>query len=211
MTAVGLAAGAPVVALGFALNSDPVARLGAALTIAGSVALAVYAWRTWQTKARWTTDPGWHRFAIGGLVSAIAWLEVGMCVAAGRVLMFGSDPAGWSVEAVTGPLVVGWIGMTIVASATHLVPAVGPGDQAAHRRQRQLLGRFPVLRLAAIDTGTAALSLGLPFRSDAVVVVGVVFVAPGLSVTAVLLATAIWVGSGGTWAGTSGSGAAAAG
>ncbi|MCY7419175.1 MAG: hypothetical protein LH650_11890, partial [Chloroflexi bacterium] len=179
LTVVGLAVGAPVVALGFALSSDMVARLGAGLTIAGSAALAVYAWRTWRLRARWTTDLGWHAFAIGGLVSAIAWLEVGIIVMAGRVMVFGSDPAGWSVEVVTGPLVVGWIGLTILASATHLVPAVGPGDQAVHWRQRRLLGRFPVLRLLAIDAGTAALGLGLPLHSGASTVVGIVLVAVG--------------------------------
>lgn len=195
VTVVGLAAGAPIVALGFALSSDVVARLGAGLVVAGSAALAIYAWRTWQTKATWTTDPGWHRFAMGGLVSAIAWLEIGVGVAAGRVLVFGADPIGWSVEAVTGPLIVGWIGLAIVASATHLVPAIGPGDQAAHARQRQLLGRVPVLRLAAIDAGTVALSVGIPFRSEALVATGVMLVAAGLGATAVLLVRAIGVGS----------------
>jgi len=195
LTVVGLAVGAPVVALGFALSSDLVARLGAVLTVAGSAALAVYAWRTWRLRARWTTDPGWHAFATGGLVSAIAWLEMGIIVLAGRVLVFGSDPAGWSVDVVTGPLVVGWIGLTILSSATHLVPAVGPGDQAVHRRQRQLLGRFPVFRLLAINAGTAALALGLPLHSGVSTVVGIVLVAVGLGVTTAMLAVAIWVGA----------------
>ena len=159
ITVVGLAAGAPVVALGFALASDAVARVGAIGVVAGSAGLAVYAWRTWQTRAHWTTDPDWHRFAIGGLVSAIAWFEVGMAVATGRVLAFGADPAAWSVDAVTGPLIVGWIALTIVASATHLIPAVGPGNPAAHARQRHLLGRASTLRLATIDAGIAALSV----------------------------------------------------
>ena len=195
LTVVGLAVGAPVVALGFALSSDLVARLGAVLTVAGSAALAVYAWRTWRLRARWTTDPGWHAFATGGLVSAIAWLEMGIIVLAARVLVFGSDPAGWSVDVVTGPLVVGWIGLTILSSATHLVPAVGPGDQAVHRRQRQLLGRFPVFRLLAINAGTAALALGLPLHSGVSTVVGIVLVAVGLGVTTAMLAVAIWVGA----------------
>ena len=93
ITVAGLAAGAPLVALGFAVSSDLIARIGAVGVIGGAMGLAVYAWRTWQTKARWTTDPGWHRFAIGGLVSAIVWFEIGMAVAAGQVLVFGADPA----------------------------------------------------------------------------------------------------------------------
>ena len=31
--------------------------------------LAVYAGQTWRTKSTWTGDEGWHRFAMGGLVS----------------------------------------------------------------------------------------------------------------------------------------------
>src|SRR5450759_5524647 len=104
ITVVGLAAGAPLVALGFALASDAGARLGAISVATGAAGLAIYAWRTWQTRAHWTTDPDWHRFAIGGLVSAIAWFEVGIAVATARVLAFGADPTAWRVDTVTGPL-----------------------------------------------------------------------------------------------------------
>jgi hypothetical protein len=194
ITVVGLAAGAPVAALGFALDADAVARVGAIGVVAGSAGLAVYAWRTWQTRAHWTTDPDWHRFAVGGLVSAIAWFEVGMAVASGRVLAFGADPAAWSVDAVAGPLIVGWIGLTIVASATHLIPAVGPGNPAAHARQRHLLGRASTLRLATIDAGIAALSVGLPFRLGQLTAAGIVGVAVGLAATAALLGAAVRIG-----------------
>jgi hypothetical protein len=72
LTVAGLAVGAPAVALGYVVPSDLIARAGALCVIAGAAGLTVYAWRTWQTRARWTTDPGWHRFAMGGLISAIA-------------------------------------------------------------------------------------------------------------------------------------------
>ncbi len=81
LTVAGLAAGAAVVALGFALASDIVVRVGAIAVLVGAASLAVYALRTWRTRATWTTDPGWHRFAMGGLVSSIAWFEMGMAVA----------------------------------------------------------------------------------------------------------------------------------
>ncbi len=74
VTVYGLVIGAWLVATGYLLAVDALARLGAVVAIAGAAGLAVYAGRVWPTRARWTTDPGWHRFAIGGLVSAIAWL-----------------------------------------------------------------------------------------------------------------------------------------
>jgi hypothetical protein len=194
ITVVGLAAGAPLVALGFALASDAVARVGAISVATGAAGLAVYAWRTWQTRAHWTTDPDWHRFAIGGLVSAIAWFEVGIAVATARVLAFGADPAAWRVDAVTGPLIVGWIALTIVASATHLIPAVGPGHPTAHARQRHLLGRASTLRLATINVGVAVLSVGLPFQLGQLTAAGIVGVAIGLAATAVLLGAAVRIG-----------------
>jgi nitrite reductase (NO-forming) len=194
ITVIGLAAGAPLVALGFALASDTVARLGAIGVVAGAAALAVYAWRTWRTRARWTTDPDWHRFAIGGLMTAIAWFEVGIAIAAGRVLAFGADPAAWWVEAVAGPLVAGWIALTIVASATHLVPAIGPGNPIAHARQRHLLGRGSSVRLVAINVGIAALSVGLALRLGPLTAVGIVGVGLGLAATAALLGAAVRLG-----------------
>lgn len=194
ITVIGLAAGAPAVALGFALASDTVARVGAVGVMAGSAGLAVYAGRTWRTRAHWTTDPDWHRFAIGGLVSAIAWFEAGIVIAAGRVLAFGADPAAWWVEAVAGPLVAGWIVLTIVASATHLVPAIGPGNPIAHARQRHLLGRGSTVRLVALNLGIAALSAGLPLRLGALIAAGSAGIAVSLAATAALLVTAVRLG-----------------
>jgi nitrite reductase (NO-forming) len=194
VTVAGLAAGAPLVALGFALGSDSVARLGALSVIGGAAALAVYVARTWRTRAGWTTDPGWHRFAMGGLISAIVWLEFGIVVAAGRVLVFGADPAGWLIQTSIGPLIIGWIGLAIVASATHLLPAIGPGDPVAHARQRQLLGRWATGRLVIVDVGVAVLAVGLPLGVDPLVVLGAIMCGVGLGLTAVMLLGAIRTG-----------------
>ncbi len=166
LTVLGIAGGTVLVALGFATRSDWLTRAGALAVLAGALALAVYAAQTWRTKSAWTGDEGWHRFAMGGLVSAIAWFEVGALTATSRLLVAGADPVAAGATPFLGPLVPGWAGLAVLASATHLVPAVGPGDPAAHARQRQLLGRWAVARLVAADLGVAALALGLPTGSD---------------------------------------------
>ena len=183
-------------AVGFAFASDPVVRLGALAVLVGAAALAVYAARTWRTRATWTTDPGWHRFAMGGLISAIAWFEVGMVIAAGRLLVLGTVSTAWAVEAAMGPIVFGWIGLAIVASASHLVPAIGPGDPIAHARQRAILGRVAWPRLGLIDLGVALLSLGLILGIAPIVVLGALAMVAGFGASAVLLAAAIVMGRG---------------
>jgi nitrite reductase (NO-forming) len=194
ITVVGLGAGAPIVALGYAIASDTIARLGAIGVALGAAGLATYAIQSWRTRARWTTDLDWHRSAIGGLVAAIVWFEIGIAIAAGRVLEFGADSAGWSVEVVAGPLIGGWIGVTIMASATHLIPAIGPGDPIAHGRQRHLLGRAANLRLAVSNLGVALLSIGLASGNGPVTQAGIFAVAIGLGATACLIGAAIRIG-----------------
>ena len=194
LTVGGLAGGAPLVAVGIAGGSDLLARVGAIAVAGGAAAIAVYSWRTWQTRGRWTTDPGWHRFAMGGLISAIVWFEVGVAIAVGRVLAWGADPASWRIDAVAGPLVGGWMGLAVVASATHLLPAIGPGDPTAHARQRQLLGRAAGPRLALANAGVAGLAVGLPFGLGPPSVGGAVALAAAVGSTAVLLAAAVRIG-----------------
>ncbi len=195
LTVVGLAVGAPAVALGYAVSSDLLARLGAIGALSGAIGLVAYARRIWLTRGRWTTDPGWHRFATGGLISAIAWFEAGMVVAAGRVLMFGADPTGWWADVVVGPLVVGWAGSAVLASATHLVPAIGPGDPSVHARQRALLGRAAGWRLAVLDAGVGALSLGIPLGVGPLTAAGAILGTVAFGATAALIARAAWAGA----------------
>jgi nitrite reductase (NO-forming) len=196
LTVLGLALGAATVAVGFALESDVVARLGAIATAVGAWAVALNARATWSSRAHWTTDASWHRFAIGALIGAIAWFEIGMAIALGRVLVAGAAPSAWSIEAVGAPLVAGWMGLAVLGSATHLLPAVGPGDQAAHARQRRLLGRWAAVRLAVANVGVAGLALGWPGHQDAVVGGGAVLLAIGLGSTAALVAAAVALGVG---------------
>ncbi len=196
LTVLGLALGAAVVAAGFTVSSDPVVRLGAVVTAVGAVAVATNARATWTSRARWTTDASWHRFAIGSLVGAIAWFELGIAIAVGRLLVAGSSPAAWSIEAVGAPLVAGWMGLAILGSATHLLPAVGPGDQAAHARQRRLLGRFAMARLAVANGGVAALAVGWPLHEHGLTVGGAILLALGLGSTGALVAAAVVLGLG---------------
>lgn len=191
----GLAVGAPVVALGSIFGSDLVGRAGAAASGLGAAALGVYAWRVARTRARWTTDPSWHRFAIGGLVSALAWFLIGMAIAVAGVLIHGSSPLAWNAAAIAGPLAAGWAGIAVVASASHLLPAVGPGDAAAHARQRRVLGRLAWPRLIALNGGVAALSIGLPLGVQALVTGGVALVALGLAGSLALIGAAIAIAS----------------
>jgi len=190
-TTIGIAAGAALVALGFGVRSDLVARIGAALVVIGAVALAIYAVQVWRTRARWTGDHGWHRFAMGGLISAIAWFEIGMLAATSRILADGAAPTAVSVDVLAGPLIAGWMGLAVLASATHLVPSVGPGDPYEHARQRVLLGRWATPRLVVANLGAAALSAGLLTRIDAVTAGAILLLATSLGLTAALLLAAV--------------------
>jgi hypothetical protein len=195
LTVAGIAAGSAVVALGFLQRSDVLVRVGAVLVLAGALSLAVYAARVWRTRARWSGDAAWHRFAIGGLVSAIVWFELGTFLATGRLLLAGADPAAATATVLVGPLVLGWVGLAILASATHLVPAIGPGDPAAHAAQRVLLGRGATARLVSADLAIALLALGLwPGVPEQLAVVGTGLAAISLGVTVALLLGAIGIG-----------------
>ncbi|MFN8619541.1 MAG: hypothetical protein U0869_02185 [Chloroflexota bacterium] len=152
-----LAAGPPLIATGFITGLWLAIAAGAALVLAGTMWLVVYAVDVIRRRARWTTDPGWHTFSTGSLACAIGWLAVTWVAAALVAVVHGPGPAGWIGGAVVLPLVVGAILQLIVGSWTHLVPAVGPGSPVRHAWQRTVLGRAAVPRLAALDTGVALL------------------------------------------------------
>ena len=85
------------------------------------------------------------------------------------------------------------MGLSVVASATHLIPAVGPGDQVAHGRQRGILGRAARLRLGAANLGIAAISVGAPWGWELPLVVGALLVAVALGWSVSLIAAAVAV------------------
>ena len=191
LTVAGLGLGAALVAVGFGARSDTLARLGAALSLAGVGGLFTYAWQVWQTRARWTGDRGWHTFAMGGLISAMGWFGLSMVLAAGRVLLDGIAPAGTSNEALVTPFVAGWMGLAVLASATHLVPSIGPGGPHAHGRQRVLLGRGGRARLLAADAGIGALALGHPMAVEPLTVAGLALLLAALGSTTALIGLAV--------------------
>ena len=89
---------------------------------------------------------------------------------------------------------VGWVGSAVLASATHLLPAIGPGDPVVHGRQRALLGRLVGARLVSLDLGVVAMSLGIPLGAQMVVLSGALLAGAALVATAVLLVRAVTLG-----------------
>ena len=137
---VGLASGAPIVALGFASGSDGVARVGALLELVGAAALVAHGIGVQRDRGQWTGDAGWHRLSGLSLLFAPIWFLVAVVVATGPLLRSGATPSAWSLTVVAAPLAVGWIAQALVGSWTHLIPAIGPGDPVVHARQRRRLG-----------------------------------------------------------------------
>ena len=193
----GLVAGAPLVALGYTFAAelgpaaDLAARAGALAALAGAAALAWHAGEVLRARGRWTTDPGWHRMASIGLVAAIGWFAVAVAIAAGRVLVQGAVPGAWRIETVLAPLAVGWVVQALIAAWTHLLPSIGPGGPAEHARQRALLGRLAVPRLAMLNGGTVLLAIGLPVASREMVGTGGVLVALAVGASLGLTALAV--------------------
>ncbi len=190
----GLGAGSWLAAAGYAVSIDLAVAGGAVLALLGAVALGWYEIAVWRTRGRWTTDREWHLFAIGGLASATGWLLVGLGIAGARAVAFGSDPARWSVDDTIAPLVAGWVGLAILASATHLLPAVGPGDLAAHARQRRMLGRLALPRLVALDLGIALMTIAQVAGWQLGTLVGLGLTALGFATTAFLIGSAVAIG-----------------
>jgi nitrite reductase (NO-forming) len=152
-----LAAGPPVVALGFITGAWPVIAIGAVLVAVGCATLAWYAVDVLHRRARWTTDRDWHRFAIGSLTASIGWLVGAEVAAAAVAVTRGPGGMGWIGGVVALPLVVGSVMQVIVGSWTHLVPAIGPGDPVRHAWQRRVLGRMALPRLVAFQVGAGLL------------------------------------------------------
>lgn len=186
-----LAAAAPLASAGYLARLDAAVSSGALAMLAGAAALTAYAAATWRSRARWTTDADWHRFTSGALSSAIGWLVLAALVAAFRAVSTGAGPAGWAVEPFLGPLVAGWVGLALLGSATHLLPAIGPGDPVRHARQRMLLGRWSAVRLVLLDGGVAAVSAGVLTGWSGLAIAGAVVAGAGLAATLLLVVLAV--------------------
>ncbi len=174
-TGFGWVVGPPIVAAGFVIGSDFVARTGAMVTLTGAASLAAYGIARWRVRGRWTLDLPWHRTAVGHLAAGMAWGAGGAAAASCLVLYHGASPDAWS-SAVLVALGVGWIAQTIVGAWTHLIPTVGPGGPALHAAQRVVLGRAWWLRLAAWQAGTLLVVTGAVAEVVGAIVLGGVVV-----------------------------------
>ena len=76
----GLAIGAPLIALGFALGDDRIARIGALAELLGAIGLMAHALAIRHDRGTWTTDPGWHRMTAWSLLAAPAWFLVAVAI-----------------------------------------------------------------------------------------------------------------------------------
>ena len=180
-----------MVALGFAWGSDVLARAGALLELIGAAALVAHGMGVQRDRGRWTSDSGWHRFAGLSLLSAPVWFLVAVAFATGPILWSGATPSSWSIIGLAAPLVVGWIAQVLVGSWTHLVPAIGPGDQTVHARQRRRLGRAATPRLVAWNGGLALVLVAGVIGNAGVGAVGAAVVASSLLVAIGLFAASI--------------------
>ncbi|MEO5918141.1 MAG: hypothetical protein ABIQ17_01135 [Candidatus Limnocylindrales bacterium] len=162
LAVVGVSVGSPLIALGYVLGLDPMTRLGALVVLLGAAGILAHAAVVHFDRARgqWTTDLAWHRFTATALLAGQGWLALGFAIAATRVLLIGPTPAAWSLPLVSGPLVIGGVAQILLGAMSHLLPAIGPGDLAAHAQQRRLLGRGATLRLVGLNLGALLVTLG---------------------------------------------------
>lgn len=156
---VALGAGAVLGGGGFLVGSDFLVRLGALSLVTTAVLLGAATIRVWRARGRWTTDAGWHRFVIGSLVGGVAWFVVALVVEAARTLTHGASPPAWELAGIIVPL-AGWLGSTLLGSASHLVPSIGPGDPSQRAAARRLLGSGAGLRLLGFHGGLLLVGLG---------------------------------------------------
>jgi hypothetical protein len=164
---LGPALGSPLVVAGLLVGQasatsagTALAVVGAGFAVAGALALVLEATQVVRGRGRWTSDPGWHRFASVGLLAGICWYAAGLLVAAGVIVANGVTGDAWSTALVGAPLVAGWFIQVLLASWTHLLPSIGPGGPVGHARQRAVLGRLSTVRLVALNVGVALLWLG---------------------------------------------------
>jgi nitrite reductase (NO-forming) len=184
---VAMMAAPPLVAIGFIAGSAPLAVVGAGLEVVGATALLAATIGIRRDRGRWTSDREWHRFTGLSLLAAPAWFLVATLIAAARVMSFGATPEAWSMAVIGVPLAIGWTAQVLIGSWTHLVPAIGPGDQAAHATQRGRLGRWGTVRVVVWNAAVAALTVGILVGVETLVMAGAVVIAACVALAIALL------------------------
>ncbi len=187
---VALIVGAPLVAFGFALGSDTVVRLGALVEFVGAVALGTHALVVLRDRAGWTKDGDWHRLTSWSLTAAPVWLLIAVALAGAPIIASGAVPSAWSLGTIAAPLAVGCIVQALLGAWSHLLPAIGPGDTTAHRRQRERLGWAATLRLVALNLGIALVVLGGAVAFSALTLAGAVLVGGTIAGSIVIFVSA---------------------
>lgn len=190
---LGGIAGPPLVAIGAAFALQPVAMIGATIALAGAIGHLWFAFDVWGRRARWTTDPGWHRLTVGHITAGMAWFVVAVATALVGIVRDGPSPAGWMLGALALPLIAGWALQVLIGTASHLIPAMVTTQSQIRARQRVTLSRMATTRLLTWNAGVALAWVGLGTGSSAAVVVGVGLLALAAAASITRLARALIV------------------
>lgn len=158
---VGLLAGAPLTAAGYAVSSRELALVGATLVTVAATGLLAYGVDTWRRRGAWARDRAWHDLSARHGLLAMTWFVVTAATALGSIFLDGVAVAGWALGVLAVPLVGGWVAQVLVAAWTYLLPAVGPGGMDAKARQRDVLAVAGTWRVAAWNAGLMLLWPGL--------------------------------------------------
>ena len=193
LAVLGIAIGAPVIAVGYAFGLDVLARAGAIAVLAAALATAWHGVAVHFDRGRghWTTDLGWHRMTTGSLVLGQAWIGAGLAIAAARVVVLGATPASWSLALIVGPLLIGGVVQVLIGAMTHLFPTIGPGNPGRHAIQRKLLATAATVRLVGLNGGAILISVGSAVDAGTGSLVPAGLVAVGTAIGAALLLFAL--------------------
>ena len=190
---IGMLAGPPLAALGFALAVPIPAAFGAAVTAVGAVAQVAYMIDVVRRRGRFSSEHDWRRVAAWHLVAGTCWFAAA-AVAVTVDLATGRSISGWSVGPLAIPLVAGWMLQELVGSWTHLVPGTTPGAPAQQTARRRVLAALSRVRPVAWNIGVAGAWTGLVVGLPSLALLGAALVASVLLLSVVLLLRALTLG-----------------
>jgi nitrite reductase (NO-forming) len=190
---VGLAIGTPLVAFGAAIQSSSLALAGGIVTLVGSLALLGYGVEAWTRRGTWANDLAWHALAARHGLAGMAWFVLTVGAALAGLIRDGVAVPGWTLGALVVPLIGGWAMQELVGAWGHLLPAVGPADMAAKARQRSVLSRWGLARVAAWNIGLALLWPGLGLAIAPLTAIGAILFGAAALASLGLLARALLI------------------
>jgi len=193
---LGLLAGPPIAAAGYAAAALPPAVTGACLVAAAAVALLVYGIETWSRRGSWARDRAWHDLSARHGLLSMAWFAATALAAVGGIVVEGVVVPGWTLGVLAVPLIGGWVAQVLVAAWTYLLPAVGPGDMESRARQRAILASGGTWRVIAWNAGLVLLWAGLARLGWWSIGPGVLLFAAAALASLILLARGVLVGLG---------------